>query len=216
MNGVFVTGTDTGIGKTMVSAWLVRSWQADYWKPVQSGIADGCDADVVKAVAPGARVHPSAFMLNAPLSPHQAARLDGVSIALEDFRLPVTDGRPLVVEGAGGVFVPLNDTHLMVDLMARLRLPVLVVGRSGLGTINHCLLTLEALQQRDIAIAGVVLSGPPNDANRHAIEYYSGAMVVGELPQLANGAADLADHPPLDWRPWQSASVLPLNAAKTR
>jgi dethiobiotin synthetase/malonyl-CoA O-methyltransferase len=208
MRGVFVTGTDTGIGKTMVSAWLVRSWKADYWKPVQSGIADGYDADVIRSVVPNATIHPSVFLLNAPLSPHQAARLDGVSIALEDFRLPATNGRPLVVEGAGGVFVPLNDSHLMVDLMARLRLPVLVVGRSGLGTINHCLLTLEALRQRDIPIAGVVLSGPINDANRHAIEYYSGAIVVGELPQLTNGPADLADHPPLAWRPWPSASLL--------
>ncbi len=201
MTGVFVTGTDTGIGKTMVSAWLVRSWQADYWKPVQSGIADGCDADVVRGVAPDAIIHPSAFMLNAPLSPDQAARLDGLAIALGDFHLPQT-ARPLVVEGAGGALVPLNDRHLMIDLMAHLGLPVVVVARSGLGTINHCLLTLEALQRRGLAIAGVVMSGPPNDANRQAIEHFSGVAVVAQLPQLS-GADGLAGHPPLAWRPWE-------------
>jgi dethiobiotin synthetase/malonyl-CoA O-methyltransferase len=198
MTGIFVTGTDTGIGKTMVSAWLVRSWQADYWKPVQSGIAEGLDADVVKVVAPEAIIHPSAYLLGAPLSPHLAASLDGVSITLEAFHLPVTE-RPLVVEGAGGALVPLNDRHLMVDLMAHLGLPILVVARSGLGTINHCLLTLETLQRRGLTIAGVVMSGPANDANRQAIEHFSGVTVVGQLPQL-KGVADLIDHPPLEWR----------------
>lgn len=201
MTGVFVTGTDTGIGKTMVSAWLVRSWQADYWKPVQSGIHDGLDADVVRGVAPDAIIHPSAYMLNAPLSPHQAAGLDGVSIQLDAFHLPKT-ARPLVVEGAGGVLVPLNDRHLMVDLMVLLGLPVLMVARSGLGTINHCLLTLEALQRRGLAIGGVVMSGPPNDANRQAIEHFSGVAVVGQLPQLS-GVDALTRHPPLTWRPWE-------------
>ncbi len=200
MTGVFVTGTDTGIGKTLVSAWLVRSWQADYWKPVQSGIADGLDADVVRAVAPDAVVHPSAFLLNAPLSPHRAASLDGVAIALGDFHLPRTS-RPLVVEGAGGVLVPLNDRHFMADLMVHLGLPVVLVARSGLGTINHSLLSLEALQRRGVTVAGVVMSGPPNDDNRQAVEHFSGVPVVGQLPQLG-GPEGLTRHPPLAWRPW--------------
>jgi dethiobiotin synthetase/malonyl-CoA O-methyltransferase len=201
MRGVFVTGTDTGVGKTIVSAWLVRSWQADYWKPVQSGTADGCDADVVREVAPDARIHPSAILLTAPLSPHQAAGVEGSRIDLDDFRLPATEGRPLVVEGAGGVLVPLNDRHLMVDLMAHLGLSVLVVARSGLGTVNHCLLTLEALRRRRLTIAGVVMDGPANDANRRDIEHFSGVSVVGQLPPLS-GPAALHQHPPMTWRPW--------------
>lgn len=199
MTGVFVTGTDTGIGKTMVSAWLVRSWQADYWKPVQSGIHEGLDADVVRRITPQSRIHPSAFMLNEPLSPDQAARRDGVSIALDDFHLPSTD-RPLVVEGAGGAMVPLNGKHLMIDLMVRLGLPVVVVARSGLGTINHSLLTLEALSRRGIAVAGVIMSGPPNEENRRAIEHFSGVSVVAELPFLS-GVDALAAHPPIGWAP---------------
>jgi dethiobiotin synthetase/malonyl-CoA O-methyltransferase len=199
LKGVFVTGTDTGIGKTMVSAWLVRSWSADYWKPVQSGIADGADADVVRQVAPGVVIHPSTHTLTQPLSPHEAARRDGVTITLGDFHLPETT-RTLVIEGAGGALVPLNDTDLMVDLMARLGLPLVVVARSGLGTINHTLLTLEALKARALPVAGVIMSGTPNDANRKAIEHFSGLPVVGQLP-LLDGAAGLRDYPPLAWRP---------------
>ncbi|PKU23800.1 dethiobiotin synthase [Telmatospirillum siberiense] len=201
MRGVFVTGTDTGIGKTMVAAWLVRSWRADYWKPVQSGIAEGLDADVVRRVAPETAIHPSAFMLNEPLSPDQAARLDGVAISLDDFHLPETSNS-LVVEGAGGAMVPLNDRHMMIDLMARLGLPVVLVARSGLGTINHTLLTLEAMRHRGLAVAGVIMSGPPNDANRQAIEHFSGIGVVAQLP-LLSGADGLPGHPPLTWRPWE-------------
>lgn len=199
MSAVFVTGTDTGIGKTMVSAWLVRSWGADYWKPVQSGTIEGRDADVVRRVAPSARIHPSTYCLKAPLSPHEAARRQGLTIRTELFLLPSTDA-PLVVEGAGGALVPLNDRDLMVDLMVRLALPVLVVARSGLGTINHSLLTIEALRRRDLTVAGVVLNGPPDAANRAAIERFGRVRVVAELPPLA-GSDALADHPPLEWQP---------------
>lgn len=202
MRGVFVTGTDTGVGKTMVSAWLVRGWQAAYWKPVQSGTADGWDADVVRTVAPQAPIHPSTYALPEPLSPHAAAMQAGTEIQLDAFHLP-PERRPLVVEGAGGVLVPLNDRHTMADLMQRLGLPVVVVARSGLGTINHTLLTIEALRRRQIAIAGVVLNGPANPSNRQAIEHFGGVAVVDELPPLA-GPAALAGHPPPAWQPPES------------
>jgi dethiobiotin synthetase/malonyl-CoA O-methyltransferase len=198
MTGLFVTGTDTGVGKTMVAAWLVRSWQADYWKPVQSGTLDGRDADVIRQVAPEAAVHASAYELSAALSPHEAARLEGVTIGLDALHLPPSR-RPLVVEGAGGALVPLNERDLMVDLMARLGLPVLVVARSGLGTINHTLLTIEAIRRRGLTIAGVVMNGPPNPANRRAIELFGDVLVVGVLPTLA-GPLALIDHPPIPWR----------------
>ncbi|HVI50832.1 MAG TPA: dethiobiotin synthase [Candidatus Sulfotelmatobacter sp.] len=197
--GIFVTGTDTDIGKTMVSAWLVKSWQADYWKPVQSGCLQDSDTDTVRQVNPQAVLHPPARLLKAPLSPHEAAALEGVSIRLADFHLPVTDNL-LVVEGAGGALVPLNDHDLMTDLMAHLGLPVLVVARSGLGTINHTLLTLEALRSRGLAVAGVVLNGPLNAANRQAIEHYGRVRVLGELPRLF-GPEALLDHPAIGWTP---------------
>lgn len=185
MTGVFVTGTDTGVGKTVVSAWAMRGWQADYWKPIQCGTVDGTDAETVRRLsgaAPG-HVHPSRWELRAPLSPHEAARLEGVRIALADFTLPDTS-RPLVVEGAGGVLVPLNEHDLMVDLIARFGLAALIVARSGLGTLNHTLLTIEALRRRAVGIFGVVLVGSANPANRAAIEHHGQVTVVAELPVL--------------------------------
>jgi dethiobiotin synthetase/malonyl-CoA O-methyltransferase len=152
---------------------------------VQSGTDEGTDAATVMdlADAGATRIHPSRWQLRAPLSPDQAAAREGVRIGLEDFRLPKTD-RPLVVEGAGGVLVPLNERDLMVDLMTRLGLPVLVVARSGLGTINHTLLTLEALRRRTVPVTGVVLVGPPQPDSRAAIERFGQVTVWAELPPL--------------------------------
>jgi dethiobiotin synthetase len=183
MNGLFVTGTDTGIGKTMVCAWLVRNWGADYWKPVQSGAAEGTDAEQVAMLAPGTTIHPSAYDLTAPLSPHEAARQQDVVIDLESITLPRTP-RPLVVEGAGGVMVPLNDTMLMVDLMVRLGLPALVVSCGRLGTINHTLMTLDILRRRNIPILGVVMNGSGHPSNGEAIAHYGKVKILAELPQL--------------------------------
>jgi dethiobiotin synthetase len=200
MNGLFVTGTGTDVGKSWVAAWAVRSWGAAYWKPVQSGTSEGWDADLVRKVAPQARIFPSRHALAAPLSPDQAAMREGVRIELDDFTLPRHDGA-LVVEGAGGVLVPLNNRALMVDLMVRLGLPVLLVAQSGLGTINHALLSLEALRARRLDVAGVVLVGPPNAENRAAIEHFGKVSIVAELPPLPDLAA-LAAHPPLSWSPF--------------
>ncbi len=122
--------------------------------------------------------------MSAPLSPHEAARREGVAISLDAFKLPETS-RPLIVEGAGGVLVPLNGEALMSDLMATLGLPAILVARSSLGTINHTLLSLEALRVRNIEIAGVILSGAPDQANRTAIEVYGRVSVLMELPLLS-------------------------------
>ena len=199
VRGVFVTGTDTDVGKTMVSAWLVTSWGADYWKPVQSGCLQDSDTDTVRRVNPQAVFHPPAYLLKAPLSPHEAAALEGETIRLEGFRLPDTSNL-LVVEGAGGALVPFNGQEMMTDLMVRLGLPVVVVARSGLGTINHSLLTIEALRSRGLTVAGIILNGPPNAANRQAIEHYGKVAVIGELPRLS-GPEALQTHPPIDWKP---------------
>ena len=184
VNGVFVTGTDTGVGKTVAAACLVRAWGSSYWKPLQSGTADGDDdtATVARlAGLPPGRFAPPAHALRAPLSPQAAAALEGVAIDFDALALPRL-APPLVVEGAGGLLVPITDRHLMIDLMARLGLPVLLVARSGLGTINHTLLSLMALRMRDLAVAGVLLAGPPNPGNRAAIETWGAVRVVGELP----------------------------------
>lgn len=187
MRGVFVTGTDTGVGKTLVSAVLARAWDADYWKPVQTGLAEeaGDTATVAALAGLGTdRLHPPRHAYAAPLSPHAAAALEEAHVALSDFRLPATD-RLLVVEGAGGVLVPLNDRELMIDLIAALGLPAVVAARSTLGTINHTLLTLEALRARKIEVLGVALSGPPSPGNRAAIEHFGKVRVLFEIPPLA-------------------------------
>lgn len=170
-----MTGTDTGVGKTVVSAALALKWKAAYWKPVQSGLLT--DSEWVRQTA-GVEVLPETYRLKAPLSPHAAAKEEGVSISLEDFKLP--KNRPLVVEGAGGVLVPLNENTLMIDLIKKFSLPVLVVARSSLGTINHTLLTLSILRERGVPILGVALNGPQNLVNREAIEHY-GQVKVWEV-----------------------------------
>ncbi|MBF0438638.1 MAG: dethiobiotin synthase [Magnetococcales bacterium] len=200
--GVFVTGTDTGVGKTVAAAWLVRQWSGGYWKPVQSGLEGESDTQTVQrlaAVLPES-LFQETFRLTAPLSPHESARRDGVSIGLEDFILPVGK-RPLIVEGAGGVMVPLNGRELMVDLMVRLGLPVVLVARTALGTINHTLLSLEALRCRQLEVAGVILSGLPNAVNRAAIAYYGKVRILAEIPWLEPlTSAALDDVLPCD--PW--------------
>ena len=189
--GVFITGTDTGVGKTIVAACFVRRFGADYWKPAQTGAADGDDdtATVVRlAGMEDERVHPPRYVFGAPLSPEAAAGCEGVVIGLEDFSLPESgwpkSARPIVVEGAGGVLVPIGGGAVMADLMLRLGLPVVLVGRSTLGTINHTLLSLEALRSRGIAVAGVVQVGAPNSGNRSAIERYGRVRVLAEMPWL--------------------------------
>lgn len=184
----FVTGTDTDIGKTVVSAVLMAGLRGTYWKPVQSGLAEPTDTQWVQRASGLAGEHflPETHRLSRPLSPHASAHLDGCRIDLQDFRLPDYRQAPLLVEGAGGLMVPLNETHLVIDLIEHLGLPVLVVARNRLGTINHTLLTLNALKARALPVLGVVLNGEPNEINRQAIETYGGTPVICELPTLPN------------------------------
>ncbi len=192
MHGVFVTGTDTGVGKTVVAAALVaclrRHGPAGYWKPVQTGVERDDDTATVRTLAGCADVEVwnHGVRLERPLSPHLAARLAGrrltVNAVLAD--RPDDPARTWVVEGAGGVLVPLNDTESMSSLMTRLGLPVVLVARSTLGTINHSLLSLEALRSRGLHVAGLVLVGPPNPENRAAVASRGHVAVLGELPGL--------------------------------
>lgn len=190
--GVFVTGTDTGVGKTVVSACLVKAWGADYWKPVQTGLAEEAgDTATIAALAepPAGRLHAPIHVFDPPVSPHLAAEAAGAAIRLEDFQLPQTD-RPIVVEGAGGALVPLNGRDTMLDLMARLDLPVVLVVADRLGAINQTLLSLNALRARGLEALGVVLTGEPFGDNRAAIQRYSGVRILAALPHAHQIDAD--------------------------
>ena len=182
----FVTGIGTEIGKTVVSSILTEYLQADYWKPVQSGDLHLTDTMKVQALVSNTKsyFHPERYRLNAPLSPHAAAALDGVQIQLSDFTLPQTSNH-LIVEGAGGLMVPLNDQDLMIDLIQQLGIPVILVSRNYLGSINHTVLSIEALQRRDIPIAGIVINGEPNPATETFIESRSALPILFRVGQFS-------------------------------
>jgi malonyl-ACP O-methyltransferase BioC/dethiobiotin synthase len=190
--GVFVTGTDTGVGKTVVSACLAQAWGARYWKPLQTGLRDESGDTVTVARLAGLppnRIVAPAYELQAPLSPDDAARLEGVPIDPDAILPPPASAVPLVVEGAGGLLVPIGrnragDQEMMVDLIRRLALPVVLVARGTLGTINHTLLSLEALRARGILVAGVVLNGACTVNNREAILRLGRVRIIAELPAL--------------------------------
>lgn len=182
----FVTGTDTDVGKTVVSALLAAGLGASYWKPVQCGLEGlGGDRDRVAAWAglTPDRVIPERYRLEAPLSPHLASRLEQVQINLQDFQLPEVSGS-LIVEGAGGLLVPLNEQDLILDLIRQLQLPVVLVARSKLGTINHTLLSIAALRAAEVSILGVIVNGPRNPENCAAIAHYGQVPILAELEPL--------------------------------
>jgi len=179
MRGYFVTGIGTGIGKTIVSTILTEALEADYWKPIQAGNLDDTDTDFVlnNLSNNNSQVHPEQYRLTTPASPHFAAEVDGVRLALEDFSLPKTD-RTLIVEGAGGLMVPLNDKDLIVDLILHLELPVILVSGIYLGSINHTLLTYDVLRNRNVYVAGIVFNGPPNPPTESIILKHTNLPVI--------------------------------------
>jgi dethiobiotin synthase len=206
LQGFFVTGTDTDVGKTVVSAWLLSHFDANrldacYWKPVQAGLEPETDAVTIGRLAgiPDERILPEAYVLPEGVAPHEAARRAGVSIEMAKLEAPVSD-RLLVVEGAGGMLVPLTEDSFVIDLAALLHLPVILVARSTLGTINHTLLSLEALRRRGLPLAGIVINGPETPHNRAAIERYGHTEVIAEIPWLDELSRDslLAIEPELD------------------
>ena len=191
LHGLFVTGTDTGVGKTVVSAALLHRYRDSlpvrYWKPIQTGIEQ--DDDTAEAARLGGcaphEVLDAGVRLPRPLSPHLSAKLAGTRIELGPVLDPMLNDKRKafwIAEGAGGLLVPLNDTQLMADLMLNLTWPIVVVARSSLGTINHTLLTLEALKRRSLWPLGVVMVGDRNAENRAAIEQYGQVPVIGQMP----------------------------------
>nr|WP_278116370.1 dethiobiotin synthase [Mesorhizobium sp. WSM4875]WIE94767.1 dethiobiotin synthase [Mesorhizobium sp. WSM4875] len=180
-----VTGTDTGIGKTVFAAGLTGLLDGVYWKPVQSGTRGETDSEIVSLLAglPSDRVLPEAWRLTEPLSPHRAAELDGVTIDPQALTLPSTD-RPLVVEGAGGLMVPLTRRELYIDVFARWGVPIVLCARTELGTINHTLLSIEALRARAIPMLGIVFVGDRMVDTQKTIAQIGGVRVLGRLPRL--------------------------------
>ena len=182
---LFVTGIGTGIGKTLVAAILVEKLKADYWKPIQSGDLDNSDTMKVRGLVSNTTsfFHPEAYSLTQPYSPHKSAMLDGVKIVENTIIAPKTDNR-LIIEGAGGLMVPLNDHFLMIDLIKQLDVEVIVVSQNYLGSINHTLLSLEILKQRQITVKGIIFNGNTDSSSEAYILDYTSVPLLGKIPLL--------------------------------
>ena len=179
----FVTGIDTNIGKTVVSAILVEALQADYWKPIQSGDLHYTDTDKVKELVNEKTIfHPEAYRLNNPLSPHVSAKLDNISISLASFQLPETTNN-LIVEGAGGLLVPINeDGDYLSDIILQLGMEVILVSKNYLGSINHTLLSIEYLKSKSISVKGIVIVGEKNESSESIITKNTGVKILHHVP----------------------------------
>lgn len=178
---IFITGIGTDVGKTIASAIITQSLEADYWKPVQAGDLDNSDSHKIQRYISNNKtvIHPNSYKLNTPASPHLAADLDGIAIELKKIAAPKTNNH-LVIEGAGGVLVPLNATDCIIDIIQK-DYKVIVVSRHYLGSINHTLLTVEALKNRKITVAGIIFSGDENKATEAIITKKTGIKVIGRI-----------------------------------
>lgn len=183
---IFVTGIGTGVGKTITAAILVESLKADYWKPVQSGDLDNTDTDRVRSLISNKKtiLHPEAYRLTQPFSPHKSAALDNIVIDMEAINLPDTENR-LVIEGAGGLMVPLNDTDLMIDLIKKFDAEVVLVSQNYLGSINHTLMSVEILKHRGILLSRLVISGTPNESSESIIRKLTQLEII-HIPQFTD------------------------------
>jgi len=183
---LFVTGTDTNVGKTLLSGLLVAALDAIYWKPIQTGAREGTDRRTVIKLAeiPEAQTIPEVYCFDPPVSPHLAGEVAGVRIDLARIQAPASLGRPIIAEGAGGILVPINASELMLDLARHLGFPVLIAARAALGTINHTLLTVRALRCAKMPIDGVVMIGNRNKDNERSVEQFGAVPVVGTIPWL--------------------------------
>jgi dethiobiotin synthetase len=173
----FVTAIGTDSGKTLVSAILCEALHADYWKPIQAGLPK--DSETVKNLVANQTtiIHRERYLLNTPASPHAAAKIDGVQINIKDFKIPESKNS-VIIEGAGGCLVPLNNEHFIIDLIAELKQPVVLVSNLYLGSINHTLLTVEALRSRQIEIHGLIFNGDSNPESERIIEHHTKSPVL--------------------------------------
>lgn len=189
---IVVTGTDTGIGKTVFCAGLANLLGANYWKPIQAGLEVESDAELVARLGglPPDRIVPELYRLRTPASPRHSAEIDEIRINTESLNVPNTGERPLVIEGAGGLMVPLSGGTLYIDIFERWRLPVVLCASTALGTINHCLLSIEALRKRQIDILGIALVGERNSEAVSAICEIGRVRWLGRLPWIDPLSAD--------------------------
>ncbi|RUT69729.1 dethiobiotin synthase [Flavobacterium cupreum] len=180
---IFITGISTDVGKTISSAIIVEALEADYWKPIQAGDLDNSDSHKVKSQVSNSKsqFYSNAYQLNTPASPHLAAEIDGITIDLKEIKEPKTENH-LVIEGAGGIFVPLNEKDTIIDLIQP-DYKVIVVSRHYLGSINHTLLTVEAIKNRGFEIAGIIFSGNENKSTEDLILHKTGIKCIGRIDE---------------------------------
>ena len=183
MRKIFVTGIGTDVGKTVVSSILVEAHQADYWKPIQTGAYYSTDSEKLKELISNevTVIHPEAYIFQQPMSPHAAAEQLGTSVSLSNINLPETTNDTLIIEGAGGIMVPLNENEFMIDLMQKLEAETILVVQNYLGSINHSLLSIEALQRRKVNILGLIFNGAPHQLSEDIILKYSGLKSLGKI-----------------------------------
>lgn len=180
---IFVTGIDTNIGKTIASAILCEALKADYWKPVQSGSVEGTDSDFVKQHCfENIVIHPSAYCFKEPVSPHLAAEKENTRIEPDKIKIPQTNNT-LVIEGAGGIMVPLNDESVILDLIVDWETPAIVVSKNYLGSINHTILTCEMLNAAGVEILGIIFNGEPTPSSEEYILNYTNLPMLGRIEQ---------------------------------
>lgn len=184
MKKIFVTGIGTDVGKTVVSAILTEALEADYWKPIQAGGLEFSDSIKVENLISNTKtkIHQEGIKLNSPMSPHAAAEIDNVEISLTDFSLPETNNN-LIIEGAGGLMVPLNDKDLIIDLIQHLAIDVVLVSQNYLGSINHTILSIDALKNRGINVIGIIFNGNSNKETEKYILNYSSLPCLGRIEQ---------------------------------
>ena len=177
-----IAGIGTEIGKTFISSILTESLQADYWKPIQSGALDFTDTDTVRSLISNDKTvfHPETYRLNQPMSPHAAAAIDGVEIELLKFEIPPTDNH-LIIELAGGIMVPLNDQETNLDLIKKLNIPVILISKNYLGSINHTLLSVEVLKMNNIEVKGLIFNGEQNKSSEDFILNYTKLSCLGRV-----------------------------------
>ena len=187
MKSYFISGIGTDVGKTVVSAILCEALKADYWKPIQSGGLEHSDGNEVRRLIsnPITKFHPEVYLLPEPLSPHAAAERAGIEIDTSRFTLPPVQNT-LIIEGAGGLLVPITRQFLVADLILQLKVPVVLVSRHYLGSINHTLMSIEILKHRKIPIAGIVFNGDQNQATEQVIEEQSGCRILGRISPAKN------------------------------
>lgn len=182
MKRFFITGIGTNVGKTVVAAILTEALEADYWKPIQAGDLDNSDSIEIKRLISNkkTKIYPETYRLSNPLSPHAAAKYDSVEIDINKITIPITDNH-LIIEGAGGLMVPLNEEKLMIDLIQQLKVEVILVSKHYLGSINHTLLSIEILKSRNIPIRGIIFNGNKNQDTEQIILKYSSIQFLGRI-----------------------------------